>query len=200
MSATPPAGRDGDGAPGEYFLTSARLGFRRWSMDDLPLALALWGDPEVTRFIGGPLSHAVVERRLRAEIESMRTHGLQYWPIFLLADGAHAGCAGLRPYRLTDRIYELGFHIRPAYWGQGLATEAGAAAVAFGFGALGAAALFAGHHPVNATSGRVLEKLGFRFTHEELFPPTGLNHPSYLLTRAEHAGRSAVASPSRTPP
>jgi [ribosomal protein S5]-alanine N-acetyltransferase len=200
VTATPSAGGKRAGAPGGYFLTSARLGFRCWSTEDLALALALWGDPEVTRFIGGPLSPVAVERRLRAEIESMSAHGLQYWPIFLLADGAHAGCAGLRPYRLTDRIYELGFHIRPAYWGQGLATEAGAAAVAFGFGALGAAALFAGHHPANATSRRVLEKLGFRFTHEELYPPTGLNHPSYLLTRAGYLGRSAVPSPSRTRP
>lgn len=197
MNATSSAGGDRAAERGQYFLTTARLGFRCWSVEDLPLALALWCDREVTRFIGGPLSRAAVERRLSAEIESMSAHGLQYWPIFLLADGAHAGCAGLRPYRLTDRIYELGFHIRPAYWGQGLATEAGAAAVAFGFGALGAAALFAGHHPANATSRRVLEKLGFHFTHEELYPPTGLKHPSYLLTRAEYLGRSAVPSSSR---
>lgn len=174
----------------EYFLQSARLGFRCWSMDDLPLAVTLWSDPQVTRFIGGPLSPEAVERRLRSEIQSVTTHGLQYWPVFLLADGAHVGCAGLRPYRLEDRIYELGFHLRAEYWGQGLATEAGDAVVAFAFETLGAAALFAGHHPANATSGRVLEKLGFHFTHEELYPPTGIKHPSYLLTRSARAGRS----------
>jgi len=27
------------------------------------------------------------------------------------------------------------------------------------------------------------EKLGFRFTHEELYPPTGLMHPGYALSR-----------------
>jgi RimJ/RimL family protein N-acetyltransferase len=195
VNVTPSAGENRSGARGEYFLTSARLGFRCWSMEDLPLALALWGDPEVTRLIGGPLSPAAAERRLRAEIESMTAYGLQYWPIFLLADGAHAGCAGLRPYRPADRIYELGFHLRPAYWGQGLATEAGAAVVAFGFETLGAAALFAGHNPANTTSRRVLEKLGFRFTHEELYAPTGLKHPSYLLTRSEYAARAKASAP-----
>jgi [ribosomal protein S5]-alanine N-acetyltransferase len=191
VSATPPARGNRSGARGAdvYFLRSARLGFRCWSLDDLPLAAALWGDPEVTRFIGGPLSAAAVEKRFRSEIESMSAYGLQYWPVFLLDGGAHAGCAGLRPHRLADRIYELGFHLRPPYWGQGLATEAGAAVVTFGFESLGAEALFAGHHPANATSRRVLEKLGFRFTHEELYPPTGLKHPSYLLTRSEYAGR-----------
>lgn len=38
--------------------------------------------------------------------------------------------------------------------------------------ALGCAgSLFAPHHPQNAASGRVLEKFGFPFTHEELYPP-----------------------------
>lgn len=47
---------------------------------------------------------------------------------------------------------------------------------------IAASALFAGHHPENAPSRHILEKIGFRFTREELYPPTGLNHPSYLLT------------------
>lgn len=32
-----------------YFLRSERVGFRTWTAEDLPLALGLWGDPEVTR-------------------------------------------------------------------------------------------------------------------------------------------------------
>jgi [ribosomal protein S5]-alanine N-acetyltransferase len=169
-------------------------------MDDLPLAATLWGDPEVTQFIGGPFSAAAVEQRLRSQIDMMTAHRLQYWPVFLLAGGALAGCAGLRPYRLEDRIYELGFHLRPPYWGRGLATEAGGAVVTFGFESLGAEALFAGHHPANATSRRVLEKLGFRFTHEEVYPPTGLKHPSYLLTRSEYAARSKTRAAVKNKP
>ncbi len=154
-------------------------------MDDLPLAHALWGDPRVTRFIGGPFSPAQVEERLRQEIASMGAHSVQYWPLFLLAGDEHVGCCGLRPHRPHDRVYELGFHLRPAHWGRGLAVEAGRAIVTFAFQTVGATGLFAGHHPANAASRRVLEKLGFRFTHAELYAPTGLRHPSYLLTRAE---------------
>lgn len=156
---------------------------------DLPVAVALWSDPVVTQFIGGALSPAQVEEKLAREIELMRTHGVQYWPLFLLRTGEHVGCGGLRPYRLEDRIYEMGFHFRPAYWGQGLAQEAGRGIIAFAFETLGAAAVFAGHHPANAASRRVLEKLGLRFTHDEFYPPTGLRHPSYLLTRPETAPR-----------
>jgi len=152
-------------------------------MDDLTLALALWQDPEVTRFISGPLSADAVRDRLVREMESMAAYGVQYWPIFLRATDEHAGCAGLRPYKLKDRIYELGFHLRPAYWGKGLASEAARAVIAYAFETLRVSALFAGHHPANQVSRHVLEKLGFRFTHEEIYPPTGLLHPSYLLAR-----------------
>jgi [ribosomal protein S5]-alanine N-acetyltransferase len=107
---------------------------------------------------------------------------VQDWPIFLLENDQHDGCAGLRPYRVDEGVYELGFHIRTAYWGQGIAQEAALAVVKFGFETLGAKALFAGHHPDNGASRRVLAKLGFRFTQEEFYPPTGLMHPSYLLT------------------
>jgi len=166
----------------DYFLKTARLGFGRWSIDDLPLALALWGDPRVTRMIGGPFSREEVEAMLEREIASMGVHNVQYWPLFLLHGDTHVGCAGLRPYKRKDQTYEMGFHLRPEYWGRGLAVEAGQAIIAFAFGPLGAHALFAGHHPANAASRKVLEKLGFGFAYEEFYPPTGLSHPSYLLT------------------
>jgi RimJ/RimL family protein N-acetyltransferase len=154
-------------------------------MRDLPLALALWGDVRVTGFIGGPFSHGEIVAKLEGEIASSSAQGVQYWPLFLLRNDAHVGCAGLRPYRLDDHVYELGFHLRPLYWGRGLAAEAGQAIIALAFQRLGATALFAGHHPANAVSRRLLEKLGFAFTHEEFYAPTGLKHPFYLLKRPD---------------
>ncbi len=56
------------------------------------------------------------------------------------------------------------------------------AVVRFAFTRLAAAALFAGHHPDNTASAGVLTKLGFCLTHTELYPPTGLHHPSYWLS------------------
>ena len=170
-----------------YFLTTARLGFRSWSSDDLPAALALWGNSETTRLIGGPFSPAEIEQKLSREIASLRDHKVQYWPMFLVRTGEHVGCGGLRPYKLEDRIYELGFHLLPAYWGQGLAVEAGRGVIAYAFDSLGAKALFAGHHPANEASRKVILKLGFTFARNELYKPTGLIHPSYLLARPHPA-------------
>lgn len=167
----------------DYFLTSARLGFRCWGGDDLPLAMELWGDPEVTRKIGGPFTPEMVRLRLEKEIAQMQEHRLQYWPIFLLDTDQHVGCAGLRPYREERRIYELGVHLRRAFWRQGLASEAARAVITYAFDVIQAEALFAGHHPENESSRQLLTGLGFAYTHDELYPPTGLMHPSYLLRR-----------------
>ncbi|MBI1743259.1 GNAT family N-acetyltransferase [Candidatus Acetothermia bacterium] len=169
----------------EYFLRSSRLGFRRWSDEDLELAWGLWGDPEVTRWIGGPFSEQQVKDRLAREISTMKSDGLQYLPIFLLSSGEHIGCCGLRPYKPEERIFELGFHIRTAHWGKGYASEAARAVMKYAFTELGGWALFAGHHPNNEVSRRIVQKLGFRYTHDEFYPPTGLRHPSYLLTAEE---------------
>ena len=168
--------------PNPYFLKSARLGFRCWSAEDLPLAISLWGNPEVSRFLGGPFSHEKIKEKLAREIALMDACRVQYWPIFLLASGEHVGCVGLQPYKLDEKIYELGVHLRRAFWGQGLALEAGKAIISFAFESLGARKLFAGHHPENNASSSVLKKLGFQYIGEEFYPPTGVMEPAYLLS------------------
>ena len=84
--------------------STARVEFRRWRTEDEALALALWADPRVTALIGGPFDAAWVRRRLDAELDGDRRHGVQYWPIFDRADGAHLGCCGLRPYDLSRAV------------------------------------------------------------------------------------------------
>jgi [ribosomal protein S5]-alanine N-acetyltransferase len=164
-----------------YFLNSPRLGLRTWSPEDLPLAQSLWGNLEVTKTFGGPFSELQIQERLTREIANQVAHNLQYWPVFLLATEEFSGCCGLRPYDLEKQIFELGFHFLPKFWGKGLATEAAQTVIAYAFGPLKLKGLFAGHHPDNAASARVLQKLGFRYTHDELYPPTGLMNPSYFL-------------------
>jgi ribosomal-protein-alanine N-acetyltransferase len=151
------------------------------------LAMDLWGDPEVTKFIGGPFSREQVQERLAREMATMHSDGIQYWPIFLLATGEYVGCCGLRPYKPEEGICEIGIHLRRAFWGQGYAPEATRAVMEYAFNTLGAKTLFAGHNPTNEASRRLLKKLGFRYTHDEFYPPTGLNHPSYILTAEEFA-------------
>lgn len=166
-----------------YFLRSQRLGFRCWSANDLPLARELWGDREVTKFFGGPFSEAEIERRLQVELDRASAHNFQYWPIHILDDGEFVGCCGLRPYKWEEGIPELGFHLRPKFWGRGLAQEAATAVIHYAFETLRASALSAGHHPDNGNSRKVLAKLGFLYSHDEFFPALDVDIPYYLLRR-----------------
>lgn len=169
---------------GEYFLQSLRLGFRRWRGTDLQLAIDLWGDPAVTRYISARgYTRQEVQTRLRREIDAQRTHHIQYWPMFLLATGEHVGCCGLRPRKNQPAVPEFGVQVASRYWGQGYAFESGSCVTAYAFTRAGIEAIFAGHNPENAASRKLLARLGFAYTHDEFYPPTGLQHPSYLLTK-----------------
>ena len=172
----------------KYFLKTSRLGFRIWSEKDLEIAAELWGDYEVTKFFDarGRWSRDEVRVRLLNEIKTEKKYGVQYWPIFLLVSDEHVGCCGLRPYDLSQGKYEIGFHIRSDRWRRGYAREAAVAVIAYAFNTLKANSIFAGHNPKNIASWQLLEQIGFRYTHDEYYPPTGLNHRSYLLKTQEY--------------
>ncbi|UCH64638.1 MAG: GNAT family N-acetyltransferase [Ignavibacterium sp.] len=171
-----------------YFLSSKRLGFRYWKEDDLNLAFNLWGNPEVTKLIDsrGKLTYEEVKELLTKEIETQKSFGIQYWPIFLSNTNEHIGCSGLRPYDPQKYIFEIGTHILPTHWRNGYALEATLCVIDYAFHSLNCSALFAGHNPKNNASKKLLEKLKFNYIRDEYYEPTGLNHPSYLLTKEEY--------------
>lgn len=165
----------------DFFLTTDRIGFSEWTESDRELAKLLWGDPEVTRFIcaTGKFSENEIAERLKKEIENNREYHVQYWPVFKRDSNELIGCCGLRPY--SEKKYELGFHLRPKFWGQGYAVEAAEAVIEYAFSVLKAEGLFAGHNPHNTASSKVLMKLGFTYIGDQFYEPTGLYHPSYVM-------------------
>lgn len=159
---------------------SEHLRFGHWR--DLPYRMAelLWGDPQVTALISasGVFSETQIRARYESEIHNEQEYGIQYWPLTDKESGELVGVCGLRPHPVYG--YELGFHLRPSFWGKGLAVEAAQCVIRYAFEELQAETLFAGHNPKNLRSKRVLEKLGFEWIGEEYYEPTGLMHPSYV--------------------
>lgn len=150
------------------------------------------GRSRVAKFTGGPFTPLQVGERLEREIMHLAQHGIQYWPVFLRKTGEHVGCCGLQPREMAHGVCELGFQLRRDFWGRGLGREAAKTVIAYGFATLGIRALYAGHHPSNDVSRRLLRGLGFRYTHEEFYPPTGQIEPCYLLTREESESRNCT--------
>lgn len=137
----------------EYFLRTSRIEFSKWAKSDNELAILLWGDPEVTRYLcaGGRFSGDEIANRLNEEIFNESAYHIQYWPIFERTTADLIGCCGLRP-RPSIGEYEIGFHLRPQFWGKGYAGEAAGAVIDYSFHVLKARKLFAGHNPENTAS------------------------------------------------
>lgn len=170
-------------------IQTKRLTITTWTLDDMEFAQRLWGDPKVMEFIDlrGGLSRSQVEEKLQQEIDRQNTLGVQYWKVHLTESREPIGCCGLRPYDLSQGVYEIGFHIVSSQWGKGYATEAAKGVIDHAFTKMKVSKLFAGHNPKNLTSQALLIKLGFQFVGTRFYEPTGLQHPSYELLARDYS-------------
>lgn len=167
----------------DYFLQTDRLGFSHWKVEDIDLALELWGNPEVVHYVSakGFFTDKEVQEKFNLELSNMLNYGIQYYPLFLLEEAAFVGCCGFKPIEGEDGL-EFGFYFLPQYWKQGFAQEAGQAILKYAINSLKPRAIFAGHHPHNNSSRQALIKLGFEYIKDTFYAPTGLEHPYYRLT------------------
>ena len=165
------------------WLQTQRLAFRYWEPDSLPLATALWCDPEVMRHMAGPYTPEQAKARLDLEISHQQSLGFQYWPIFLRETGEFAGCAGLKPFHGQTEVLEVGVHIAKTFWSGRFGEEAARAVIDHAFRRLGVVALAAAHGPDNIASKALIERLGFVYTHDEPWGPWQRMHPFYRLER-----------------
>ncbi len=76
---------------------------------------------------------------------------------------------------------EVGYVIKPQYWGRGLATEITMASLKIGFESLGLRRVIAIAQSTNASSRRVMEKCGMVFE-AELPSPGGIAGVRYAIT------------------
>jgi len=168
-----------------YFLKTDRTAFSTWQDGDITLAKLLWGNADVTKYIcaSGKFTASEIEARLNTEIYNNKKYNFQYWPFFEQKTDELIGCCGLRPH--SENRLEIGFHLRPKFWGRGYAVEAASAVIGYAFTVLDTESLFAGHNPNNTASQKVLSKLGFKYIGDEFYKPTGLYHPSYQLTASD---------------
>jgi len=150
---------------------STRLIFRCWTREDTALAEALWCDPEVTRFFGGAMNPEQAHGRLHVECERDSSLGMQYWPMFLRETGEFAGCAGLRPWSMDSAIIEVGVNLMRSAWGSRLGEEALLAVLSHAFTTLRLPVVVAGHGVEHENSRKLLERVGFRYTHNILWGP-----------------------------
>jgi hypothetical protein len=149
-----------------------RIVLRHFHVADLDAMEAVFGDPEVMRFGRGPQSREWIEKWLKGCLEDyFQKWGFGLWAVVHNADRAVIGFCGLTRFDDVDGRpeIEIGFRLARAYWGQGLATEAGLAVRDYARERLGLGRLIALIDAENVRSIRVAEKIGLQHEKDTLF-------------------------------
>jgi RimJ/RimL family protein N-acetyltransferase len=124
-------------------------------------------DPEVMRYIGGVLDRAQSWRQMALHAGHWALRGYGNWAVERKSDGVLLGRCGLWNPEGWPGV-EIGWKFARHAWGQGYATEAARAAVAWAWTVLNAPRLISVIHPDNASSMRVAERLGLRSTRDDI--------------------------------
>ncbi|MEV7020852.1 GNAT family protein [Kitasatospora sp. NPDC093558] len=152
-------------------LTGPRLAIREYhhTPEDLDALHALFGDPEVTRYLPfGPRDREACADQLALYLDGAMEEERDTYRLAVTrladaddpADAAPIGQASLTlgPYRSA----ELGYVLRRDAWGLGHGSETARLLCALAFDHLGVHRLAASADVDNAASARVLAKLGFQ--------------------------------------
>jgi ribosomal-protein-alanine N-acetyltransferase len=168
-----------------YVLRTPRLVLRPFASSDATELHPLFTHPGVRRFLLDDeiVPPAWVEAEIAASSASFAEHGFGLWTARL--DHVLIGFAGFRPFHDPPEL-QLLYGLHPDYWHRGLATEAAAAVLTYGFEALRFATITASTDAPNAASVRVMERLGMRF--QKRIDRGGLDTIYYELDRSTWEG------------
>jgi ribosomal-protein-alanine N-acetyltransferase len=175
-------------ATGIDFIQTDRLSLARIRPEDVQDLVAMHQDDRFVE-VFGHRSSPEHERELTArQVEAWDGGGFGQWTLRDRPTGAFVGRGGLRPVTIeaVDEV-ELGYALRPEWWGRGLATEMSRVALEIGFEGLGLDSIVAFTMPTNTRSRRVMEKMGMTFERDIVW--AGMPHVLYRITRDAWIGR-----------
>jgi ribosomal-protein-alanine N-acetyltransferase len=182
---------NGTDSPMPAVITTPRLALRPFTLADVPKVFAMSQEAGMRRFIPDQVYRdleqavEVVNFLMAHTAERPRPTTHPYvLGVVERTTGELIGHVGLSPAR--DSV-EIGYAVERRFQGQGLATEAVAAAAGWALSDLGLAEVLGIVEPENAMSCRVLEKAGFVRIGEDTLS-TAAGPRTRLLYRRQDAG------------
>lgn len=182
----------------DVVLTTERLLLRHWRPDDREPFARMNADPRVMEHFPHPLSRQESDQLVARVDAHFLHHGFGPFALERRDSLEFIGFTGLYVPTFEAPFtpcVEIGWRLAPDSWGQGLATEAARAAVAYAFNVLALEELVSFTVPANQRSRRVMEKLGMERNPSEDFdhPSVAEGHPLrrhvlYRLRRAKDEG------------
>jgi ribosomal-protein-alanine N-acetyltransferase len=163
-------------------LETERLLLRPLTFDDVGALEAVIGDPETMRWYPAPFDHDGVVRWIEKQRERYERDGFGLLAVEELSTGELLGdCGPTIQFVEREPHVELGWHTRRDRWGEGIATEGGAACRDWCWANLDADHLISLIRPENRQSWRVAEKLGMTVWRETMH--ADLFHRVYRIDR-----------------
>ncbi|MDO9336185.1 MAG: GNAT family N-acetyltransferase [Caulobacter sp.] len=144
-------------------ITTDRLILRRWRPADLEPWAAMNADPEVMRYFPATLSREEADAAMARAQGHIDEHGFGFWAVERREDGAFLGFTGLMRLKDDNPLapgVETGWRLSRHAWGHGYASEAAAASLQHGFGALGLESIVAFTATTNLPSQAVMQRIG----------------------------------------
>jgi RimJ/RimL family protein N-acetyltransferase len=151
---------------GTVVVTTPRLLLRTFRPGDLPLYAALNADPEVARYLGGPLTREHSDEIAEWAQERYEKEGIGLLAVERREDGAFLGMCGLHHQQSFPDDVEVGWRLAREHWGHGYATEAATGWLDHGFGKLDLPRVISITDPPNVRSLAVMRRLGMVFDRE----------------------------------
>ena len=179
-------------------MQSERLRYTPLAVSDIDLCIALYTDPEVTKYAGGIMDRDDIQSQMPKWTVRGGNGCIGIWCISDLTSGEKLGSVALlpmpvekddtdfelvKPGEMPDADVEIGYFLKPGAWGKGYATEACQRLVKFGFEQSPLHEIVATFDPVNQPSRNVLTKSGF--VDHGIMPCYGETGPNYRITRNE---------------
>ncbi len=147
-------------------ITTERLILRSFEHADLQPFADLRADPDVMRFLGGPLTYEASEIELLNIIDIEKQSGLVRFALERKEAGGLVGVCGFKP---AGEFVDLSYMIAKRFWGQGYAFEAAQRVRRFGLTDLMLTNIEAGGAVENVASIKILERLEFNHRQELQF-------------------------------
>jgi RimJ/RimL family protein N-acetyltransferase len=158
---------------GEVALTTPRLLLRAWRSDDLPLYAALNADPEVTKYLGGPISREQSDAIADWAQALHSAEGIGLLAVERRADNAFLGMCGLHHLGWYPDDIEIAWRLARPAWGHGYATEAAGAWLAHAFTVLDVPRVISVTDVPNERSIAVMRRLGMTVDHHATLEEDG---------------------------
>ena len=181
-------------------LETPRFRLRRFTPDDVDRLVELDSDPEVMRYITGgrptPRELYVTTFMPRWWEIYAKQPLLGYWAAERLPDGEFLGWFHLRRDGWNADWLELGYRLRRAVWGRGLATEGTLALMAVARSSDPDVVFSARTVPENTASRRVMEKCGLELQLERFTFPAR-EWPGWVLPACDGVLYLSPANRSR---